>query len=75
MKFYLIVFLSSQITMPSEQNLAALFVDNREGMHIIKDEKGMVRAAFRWEAVVGIFETIPQQLAPQTGLLVPKYQN
>ena len=74
MKFYLIVFLSSQITMPSEQNLAALFVDNREGMHIIKDEKGMVRAAFRWEAVVGVFETIAPGMQ-SSNLMVPRITN
>lgn len=76
MKYYAIFFISGQIIVPCDQNLAALFTDNagKEGVHVLKDETGAVKGAFRWDGVLGIHEAqLPTGAG--SGLVTPQFRN
>ena len=67
MKAYLIVFLATQVVIQSEENLSAIFNGQTQTLHQVKDEKGVIKAAWRWEAVSAVIEI----KANHSGLIAP----
>jgi hypothetical protein len=75
MKAYVVVFLATQIIVVCEENLAALFTGQAKSLHTVKDEKGVIKAVFRWEAVSGVFETAMPNVNQTGNLVVPRLVN
>ena len=73
MRAYIIVFVATQIVVVTEDNLAAMFTGSKDTLQTIKDENGVVKATFRWEAVTGVFETSPPNQGKDSNLVVPKF--